>query len=292
MKDETIVRRPHTLNELDQILQENGNRWTFVAGGTDLLVQKQIWQRATHIIDLTSVAELHQQVEVLPDRIRIGAAVPYTKIIEHPFIKESFPILCEACRQIGSIQIQNRGTIGGNIANASPAGDTLPVLSVLDAEVLLGPRQNGVLKQLKPSQIMAGPGKTRLQQNHYIAFVELPIPTREGQFWAFRKIGQRQAMAISKLSLAILGWLKESLIIKEIRIATGSVAPVIQRHVQTENLLKGQKLTDALIEKAAETLKKEISPISDIRSTANYRREITGNVLKDVLYGLLMEKKK
>ncbi|MCD6374500.1 MAG: xanthine dehydrogenase family protein subunit M [Caldisericaceae bacterium] len=292
MKDEIIVRRPQNLTELDQILLENGNSWTFVAGGTDLLVQKQVWQRATHVIDLTSVTELHQQVEVLPDKVRIGAAVPYTKIIKHPFIKENFPILCEACRQIGSIQIQNRGTIGGNIANASPAGDTLPVLSALDAEVLLGPRQNGTFTHFKPSEIMAGPGQTRLKQNQYIAFVELPLPAKEGQFWAFRKIGQRQAMAISKLSLAVLGWMDDLLTIKEIRIATGSVAPVIQRHAKTEALLNGQTLTEALIEKAAEALKNEISPISDIRSNATYRRETTANVLKDVLYELLMEKKK
>ncbi len=292
MKDEIIVRRPRTLTELDQILQENGSSWTFVAGGTDLLVQKQIWLKATHIIDLTTVTELHQQVEVLPDKVRIGAAVPYTKIIEQPFIKENFPILCEACRQIGSIQIQNRGTIGGNIANASPAGDTLPVLSALNADLLLGPRQNGSFTHLKPFEIMVGPGQTGLKANQYIAFVELPLPEKEGQFWAFRKIGQRQAMAISKLSLAVLGWLDKSLTVKEIRIATGSVAPVIQRHVQTEALLNGQTLTEALIEKAAETLKKEISPISDIRSNATYRRETTANVLKDVLYGFLMKQKK
>ncbi|MHB2150963.1 FAD binding domain-containing protein [Calditrichota bacterium LG25] len=287
MKNDVSVLRPKNIKELDQILLRNGAQWTFVAGGTDLLVRKQSWRQTTHIIDLTGVPELHKRIETDNRRARIGAAVPYSVVINHPFIKAHFPILCQACSQIGSIQIQNRGTIGGNIANASPAGDTLPVLAVLDADILVGPAQTGDFKRFKVNEIMKGPGQTGLQANQYIAYIEIPVLKAKNQFWAFRKIGQRAAIAISKLSLAVLGWFEEDQKIREIRIATGSVAPVISRHEKTEKILTGQFLSEKLIEQAAETIKQEIDPISDVRSTAAYRREITANVLRDVLYALL-----
>ncbi len=287
MKNEIQVVRPKSLEELDQTLTGSEVQWTFVAGGTDLLVQKQRWQQASHLIDLTTVSELHEHIAVQEDMVRIGAAVPYSAITGHPTIQEKLPILVEACRQIGSVQIQNRGTIGGNIANASPAGDTLPVLAVLNAEILVGPAQNGQFKRFKVNEIMKGPGQTGLQANQYIAYIEIPFPESKNQFWAFRKIGQRQAIAISKLSLAVLGWWGSGQTIQEIRIATGSVAPVIQRHPKTEAQLNGQPLVAERIEKAAEMIKQEINPISDVRSTSTYRREITANVLRDVLFSLL-----
>ncbi len=291
MKNEIRVLRPKTLEELDQTLLQSREAWTFVAGGTDLLVQKQIWQQSRQIIDLTTLSELHHSITKENNKLRIGAAVPYTQIIQNPHVQEHFPILVQACRLIGSIQIQNRGTIGGNIANASPAGDTLPVLAVLNAQILLGPKENGAFQRYQIGQLMTGPGQTVLQKNQYIAFIEIPIPQKEGQFWAFRKIGQRAAIAISKLSLAVLGWFESDGRIKEIRISTGSVTPVIKRHSKTEVLLKGQKLTETLIEQAAQQLKQEIAPISDIRSTATYRKEITANVLRDVLHQLMMDLK-
>ncbi len=287
MKNDVSVLRPKNIEELDQILLRNGAQWTFVAGGTDLLVRKQSWRQTTHIIDLTGVPELHSRIETDNRRVRIGAAVPYSAVINHPFIKEHFPILCQACSQIGSIQIQNRGTIGGNIANASPAGDTLPVLAVLDADILIGPQKNGKFERLKINEIMKGPGQTGLQTNQYIAYIEIPVLEAKNQFWGFRKIGQRAAIAISKLSLAVLGWFEEDRKIREIRIATGSVAPVISRHEKTEKILAGQFLSEELIEQAAKTIKQEIDPISDVRSTRPYRLEITANVLRDVLYELL-----
>ncbi len=287
MKNKTQVVRPNSLEELDRTLTGSEVQWTFVAGGTDLLVQKQRWYKASHLIDLTTVSELHEHITVHDNVLRIGAAVPYSAITGHPTIQQKLPILVEACRQIGSVQIQNRGTIGGNIANASPAGDALPVLAVLNAEILIGPARNGHFKRFKMNEIMKGPGQTVLQANQYIAYIEIPFPEAQNQFWAFRKIGQRQAIAISKLSLAVLGWWGSGQTIQEIRIATGSVAPVIKRHYQTEAVLQGKVLSAARIEQAASKIKEEINPISDVRSSATYRREITANVLRDVLYGVL-----
>lgn len=283
MKNDVTVLRPKNLDELDQALLQNTVQWTFVAGGTDLLVQKEKWIKATHLIDLTALPELHQHIEIHPEFARIGAAVPYADIIHHEQLKARLPILARACSLIGAVQIQNRGTIGGNIGNASPAGDTLPVLAALNAQLLIGPRTNGSFKRLPVEKIMAGPGKTNLAQNEYIAFIEIPWLPGEGYLWDFRKIGQREALAISKLSLAVLCQ-KEGTLIRDMRIATGSVAPVIRRHHKTEQILNDHELSTELIEQAGEMLKTEINPISDIRSTREYRKQISADVLKDVLY--------
>ena len=283
MKNEVTLLRPENFDALDAALQQSSAAWTFVAGGTDLLVQKEKWREATHIVDLTALPELHQTIEINSKVIRVGAAVPYGDLIRHSELKTYLPILVHACELIGAAQIQNRGTIGGNIANASPAGDTLPVLAVLNAELLIGPRQKGEFKRLSMNEIMIGPGQIQLKPNEYIAFIEIPILHSPEPLWDFRKIGQREALAISKLSLAVLLW-KDDKHVQEVRIASGSVAPVIRRHRKTEDVLTGQELNEQLIETAAETLKNEINPISDIRSTKEFRKEITANVLRDILH--------
>ncbi len=283
MKNNISVLRPQNLDELDRALRQDSVRWTFVAGGTDLMVQKEKWLKATHLIDLTALPELHEQIEILPHVVRIGAAVPYGDIINNWQLKTRLPILTHACSLIGAVQIQNRGTIGGNIGNASPAGDTLPVLSVLNAELLIGPRTNGHFKRIPVDKFMTGPGQTVLGRNEYIAFIEIPWPEENDYLWDFRKVGQRKALAISKLSLAVI-CLKLNTFIREIRIASGSVAPIIRRHRKTEQVLQGKELNARRIEEAAKTLKAEINPIDDIRSTREYRKNITAAVLKDILH--------
>ncbi len=278
-----FVFRPRNLDELDELALKNDRPLTYVAGATDLMVQKNKWQKAHTLIDLTALPEIHDTIQATESGIKIGAAVDYSRIIHHPVIADRLPLLVEACRQIGSVQIQNRGTLGGNIANASPAGDSLPVLAVLDASLWIGPRYNGKFEILKLDQVMTGPGQTTLSGNRYIAFIEIPFPEKEGQFRAFRKVGQRQAMAISKLSLAVLGWQRNG-IVEDIRISTGSVAPQITRHRQTEAILRGTAPDAERIEQACQMIREEIHPISDIRSTEEYRREITAGVLRDILH--------
>jgi CO/xanthine dehydrogenase FAD-binding subunit len=194
-----------------------------------------------------------------------------------------------ALKQIGSAQIQNRATLGGNIANASPAGDSLPVLNVLDAQLLIGPRLNGEFKIASISEVMLGPGETSLKNNRYLAYIFIPFPREENLFWYYRKVGQRAALAISKLSLAILGWFKNGKI-EEIRICAGAVSPQVARAFETEKLLVNQILNPPLIEKAKLSLTDEITPITDIRSTKNYRQAICGELLRDALCQLIMEK--
>ncbi len=280
--------QPKNINELDQLIKKSHSEITFIAGATDIMVQKEKWDTVATFIDMSTVVELSQGITVGKAGIKIGAAVPLSLLIQHPAIQEKFPILIAALKQIGSVQIQNRATLGGNIANASPAGDSLPVLNVLEAHLLIGPRFNGEFERCTISELMVGPGETSLKNNRYLAYIVIPFPGAENLFWYYRKVGQREALAISKLSLAVLGWCKNR-IIENIRISAGAVSPQVTRAFKTEKLLVNQILNPPLIEKAKLSMADEISPITDIRSTKNYRRAICGELLRDALFQLLNE---
>ena len=278
-----VIYRPNTLNELDKIIRENKTELTYLAGATDLMVQEDKWISASDLLDLSSIKELSQTLKITEGHASIGSALPLSEIISNQTIQQKLPILVEACRQIGSAQIQNRATLGGNISNASPAGDSLPVLNVLDAEIWIGPRNDGEFEKLKIDQVMLNPGETSLKKNRYIGFISIPLPREEDQFWYFRKVGQRKALAISKVSLAVLGWIKAGKI-EEIRISTGSVSPQIKRATNTETILNKQILNEKLIEEARQSIMKEVTPITDIRSTVSYRRHIRGELMREALY--------
>jgi CO/xanthine dehydrogenase FAD-binding subunit len=283
-----VVYRPKTLDQLDNIIQEQQAKLTYIAGATDLMVQEEYWKNSNNLVDLTSIKEIYQTLEISESHVQIGSSLPLIEIISNQTIQKKLPILVEACRQIGSVQILNRATLGGNIANASPAGDSLPVLSVLEAEIWIGPRNNGDFEKLKIDQVMLNPGETSLKANRYIAYIFIPLPRVESQFWYFRKVGQRKSLAISKVSLAALGWIKNQKI-EEIRISTGSVSPQIRRANKTEAILNNQVLSEEIIEKARMSIMEEVTPIKDIRSTVEYRRYICGELLREALYNAISD---
>ncbi len=276
---------PKSIVELDQLISKVEDKIDFIAGATDMLVQDEKWQNANNLVDLSSVDEINNKIELENDNILIGAAVPLSHIISSEIIQKKLPILVKSCKLIGSVQIQNRATLGGNIANASPAGDSLPVLSVLNSQLWIGPEKNGEFEKLTLNQVMTGPGMTSLKNNRYIAFINIPIPRENSQFWYFRKVGQRESMAISKVSLAVFGWFKNNKI-EKIRICPGSVTAQINRANKTEELLKGKHLSESMIEQAYQSIMTEVSPINDIRSTADYRRKITGEILREALHSI------
>ena len=265
-------------------------RGTPVAGGTDLWVQKELPGAVTgdRLVNIRNVPQLKGMTEA-DGRIRIGALVTMTEILEDAHLKDAAPVLPMAADRFASVQIRNAATIGGNIANASPAADSLPVLNVLDAQLWIGPRVNSEFQKRNVEQIMVGPGETTLLNNQYIAYIFIPFPIKENLFWYFRKVGQREALAISKLSLAVLGWYKDGKI-NDIRISAGAVSAQVKRANKTENVLNDNMLTDEVIAVAKETLEKEINPITDIRSNIEYRKHICGELLRDALYQLKMEK--
>ncbi len=280
------IFRPRSLEELDRIIREDSTHLTFVAGATDLMVQRQHWNDALSLVDLTAVQEIRERLEVRDDQVLIGAAVPLSRLMAQPILQQRLPILIEACRQIGSVQIQNRATLGGNIANASPAGDSLPVLCVLEAELWIGPQKNGQFEKSTIDQVMRNPGETSLAGHRYIAFIRIPFPREKNCYWYFRKVGQRKALTISKVSLAVLGWSKDGNI-EEIRIAPGSVTPQIRRARATEAVLERQVLSESLIDTACQVLRNEVKPISDIRSSESFRRQVCGELLREALFNLL-----
>ena len=288
MSDLIKTYAPAQLEELDETLKNISQQVTYVAGCTDIMIHQTHWSTARCLINLNTVKEMRQTLQIEEQGVLIGASLPITDLVQHPLMQDKFPILIESCRQIGSIQIQNRATLGGNIANASPAGDTLPVLSVLKAELWIGPRRKGEFERLSLDKVMLGPGETSLGDNKYIAFIYLPYPDQPDLYWYFRKVGQRYSMAISKLSLALLGW-KRGTTVQDVRICAGSVSAQVKRARLTEKLLNQKDFDLEVIKQASEQLMQEIKPITDIRSTKDYRKITAGRLLQEALIAWISE---
>jgi CO/xanthine dehydrogenase FAD-binding subunit len=235
-----------------------------VAGCTDLYVALNFGTLdRTRFVNLWRLDEL-RTIETVRPVVRIGALATYTQIIQSPLVRRRAPMLVEAARQIGGVQIQNRGTIGGNIANASPAGDTLPVLAALEAVVVL--RSVRGVRHVPFDAFYTGYRETVRQPDELIVAIELD-PPRATQW--FRKVGTRAAQAISKVVMA-------GVRAPFPRLALGSVGPTVLRARRTEATLAG----GGSIEDAVRILEDEITPIDDLRSTAEYRRQVAGNLLR------------
>ena len=241
---------------------------TPIAGCTDVMVGLHFGTSdQRQFIDLWPLDELRgitlDKPEGLSPRLRIGALTTYTEIIASPIIRKRVPMVVAAAREVGGAQIQNRGTLGGNIANASPAGDTLPVLAAADARIVL--RSAGGERRVSFSEFYTGYRTSVRQPDELITAIE--IPAIEGRQW-WRKVGTRRAQAISKVMMAgVRG--------PQVRIALGSVGPVVVLATGAAKVLAhGGSVADA---QAA--LAREITPIDDVRSTGEYRQQVAANLL-------------
>ena len=262
------VRRPTSLNEALRMLRDEA-RLTPMAGCTDLYVSLNFGTlEASRFLDLWGLDGL-RTIERRDGRLWIGALATHTDLIQSPLVGRHAPMLASAAREIGGVQIQNRGTIGGNVANASPAGDTLPVLAALDAAVVLRSAQRR--RSVPLTDFYTGYRKTVRAHDELIEGFEI-APIR-GRQW-FRKVGTRAAQAIAKVVMAgVVG--------PDARLAIGSVAPTVVRLRRTEAaIMRGMPLPDL-----QRTLAHEIAPIDDIRSTAEYRRRVAVNLLAAMLRG-------
>jgi CO/xanthine dehydrogenase FAD-binding subunit len=271
------VLRPRTVREALQTFAQTPQALPLV-GGTDVMVSWNLGDLNDRVIlDLSRLREW-SRIEETDTGVRIGALATHTAIQEHAIVRRRFPLLVEACATIGGVQIQNRGTLGGNIANASPAGDTLPSLAVYDAELdvisATGRRRVPFL------DIFAGVKKTTLQPGELIAAIDLPFTQKKPQRQLFRKVGTRAAQAISKTVVAGLLWLAPDGTVRDVRVALGSMAPTVRRLRTVESFLIGRTLTAAVIRDAGERLSADVSPIDDIRSTAAYRLATSRRVLE------------
>jgi CO/xanthine dehydrogenase FAD-binding subunit len=273
---------PTSLDQAVECLK--GGDVTILAGGTDLTPQsqagkirfKQTLMNIRHVPELTGIT-------LQGAEIRIGALATITEIMEHPLVKEHLPVLADACNHFASDQIRNAGTLGGNICNASPAGDTLVPLLVLDACVELASMPENKLYQhcMPLSTFFTGPGKTRKSLCELVTGVRIPVPG-PGHVAHFYKHGTRPALDISTISIGIAGTLKDGTL-SNVRVAFGAVAPTPVRAGQTEQALEGKRLDEAAIDSIAAIARDEVKPIDDVRATAWYRKEMIHNITKRIL---------
>ena len=273
------LRIPGSLSEALALLAREPGVWQPFAGGTDLMVLLEAGKLPHK--QFFSVAGLDdlRGIEMDAEYLTMGALTTYTEIQKHEALRKDFPLLCVAAKETGSIATQNRGTVGGNIMNASPAADTPPALLVYDAEVELV-SQRGV-RWLPYQGFHTGYKKTRSAPDELLRAVRLP---RRGKQWRqyYRKVGTRKAQAISKVCFAGAALVNNG-VIEDVRVALGSVAPIVQRALKTEDWLRGKNLSPEIISSAKEMLAGEIAPIDDIRSNSRYRLRVAQNLLGEFL---------
>ncbi|ADU64238.1 MAG: xanthine dehydrogenase family protein subunit M [Pseudodesulfovibrio sp.] len=267
----------HMAEVLDMLAARPDAR--IMAGGTDLLVRlRASGQMPETLVCLERVAEL-RRIEALETvsgpAVRIGAATTITDLLRSDTVRARLPLLHRATTLFASPLVRNSATLGGNLCTASPAADTLPALYVLNASVeLRSPRGTRILPI---PHFIAGPGRTALEPGELLTGVIVPI-SRSFNVQHFEKVGQRQALAIAVVSLAALVALENG-IVKEARFAWGSVGPTIVRSPEAEAVLRGKRLTLTGLRAAAQAARQAVSPISDLRASADYRREVAGNLL-------------
>lgn len=269
------VLLPKNLDQLWDMRDEHPNALVY-AGGTDLLVKlRQSLISAPVLICLERIEEL-KQIDSSEDRLELGALCSHAELLAHPMVQKRAPVLTRALSQLGSPPIRRMGTLGGNLATASPAGDSLPPFYVLDAQVELLSR--GASRSLPLSQFIIGPGQTGLQPGEIIASVSLERPERYN-LQHFEKVGQRKALAISVASLAAAMEVSEDGMVQQARLAWGSLGPTVITCPEAEQALQGAPLDEQSLNRAAGLAAQAVHPISDVRASAEYRQRLAANLL-------------
>ena len=251
--------------------------WKPFAGGTDLMVLLEAGKLPHRkFLSIWKFAEL-SGIEMSSQSLSIGALSTYTEIQRNEIVQREFPLLCRAASETGSIATQNRGTLGGNIANASPAADSPPALLVYDAEIELVSAKG--TRRVAYRDFHTGYKKMQMRDDELILRIHVNRGSKRGGEY-YRMVGTRKAQAISKICFAASANVERGRI-TDVRIALGSVAPTVFRATETEKILGREKLTRSLLEAAQATLGREISPIDDMRSTAVYRRRVAQSLLAE-----------
>jgi CO/xanthine dehydrogenase FAD-binding subunit len=270
---------PASLGEALTALASEPGVWRPFAGGTDLMVLLEAG-RLSHknYLNIWNLAEL-RGIEVSAEHITLGALTTYTDVQANPILREEFPMLCQAASETGGLAIQNRGTLGGNIANASPAADSPPALLAYDAELELS--SVNAARWVPYHGFHTGYKQMIMRSDELLTRIRLPRVSKPVQHY-YRKVGTRRAQAISKVCFAAMARIHENMV-DDVRIVLGSVAPVPLRCLKTEEVLRGARLDRSSIERAVAALAGEIVPIDDIRSTKDYRLRVSLNLLEDFL---------
>lgn len=275
------LKVPKSLDEALTLLQ--AEPWKPIAGGTDLMVLFEAGRLPEgKYLSLWGMKDL-QSFEATPTYVTLGALTTFTEIRSNELLQTDFPLLCHAAAETGAIAIQNRGTLGGNIANASPAADSPPALLVYEAEIEVVSKKGA--RWLPYDTFHTGYKKLAMGPHELIRRIRLQRPQSETRQW-YRKVGTRKAQAISKVCLAATARLEANRKLTHVRLAFASVAPTPLRCRTTEGTLAGKPLDAALIKAALATLDMELAPIDDIRSTSAYRKQVSLNLLRQFLEAL------
>ena len=276
------LKRPRSVDEALDALHQSiaGRRLTPLAGGTDLFVYLNAGTfEGRRFLDLTRLSEL-SRIRLGPAGVRIGALATFRAIRTHKVLRGRFPALAAAAAEVGAWQIQSRATLAGNIANASPAGDSLPVLLAHDATVHV--RSVRGARAIEFARLYRGYRDLDLAPDELITEIELPEPPK-GAVPFFRKVGTRRAQSISKVVFCGLAAQGKGGALEHVRLAYGSVAPVPLRATRAEQALAGRKVSATAAAAARKALAEDIAPIDDIRSDREYRMAVAGNVLEQFL---------
>jgi len=277
MPAEPPLVTPTSLAEAFELLATDA--WRPIAGGTDLMVAitGELGPIPERVLDLGRLEAL-SGIDLEGDALAIGATTTWTEIRRSALCTIHAPALVEAAATIGAAQIQNRGTIGGNVVNASPAGDSLPVLLAMDAEMVVGGARGE--RSVPSSAFWPAYRRTALAPDELLLRVRLPLAAARQV--RFRKVGTRRAQAISKVVMS-LAWREDGGVWRDVRLALGSVAATPVRATETEAVLEGAAPRRTTADHAAATLRSELQPIDDVRSTAEYRRAVAARVLHRLL---------
>ena len=269
------LRAPKDLPAVLRMLADEPGSWRPFAGGTDLMVLFEAGKLPPgKYVSLWGLQEL-SGIVVATDTVTLGALTTYTDVLAHPALVAEFPLLCRAAEQTGGVATQNRGTLGGNIANGSPAADTPPALLVYDAELELISARGS--RRVPYERFHLGYKAMDLKADEIIKSITLPRG-RDSWIQEYRKVGTRKAQAISKICFAAAADL-DGQVIRDVRIAFGSVAPAVVRCPRVESVLRGGTLDDKLAAAASLALEHDIAPIDDMRSSATYRLRVARNLL-------------
>lgn len=248
-----------------------------IAGGTDLMVAWNAGGLAGRTFLDLSPLRPWSRIRLTRGALVVGALATHSELVRHAQVRRRFPLLAAACATVGGVQIQNRGTIGGNVANASPAGDTFPALAVYEARVALV--SSGGRRELPLVDFFTGVKRNCLAPGELVEALRLPLPPRRPTRASFRKVGTRAAQAISKTVAAGLLWLRRDGTVAELRFALGSMAPTVRRLRAAEAFVVGRHLTPEVVREAVALVADDVSPIDDVRSSAAYRLAVSRNLL-------------
>lgn len=270
---------PANVDEALAWLASEPGRWRPFAGGTDLMVLLEAGRlEHTRFISLQGLRDL-RYVEAGVREVSLGALTTYSDVRRHPLLAAEFPLLGLAAAETGGVANQNRGTLGGNIANGSPAADSPPALLAYDAVLELASTRGA--RRVPYESFHTGYKQMDLAPDEVITAIHVPRrPGRRHHF--YRKVGTRRAQAISKVCIAGVLELQEG-VMTDVRLAFGSVAPTPVRARHTEAALRGRPLDEGTIAAAREAVARDIAPIDDLRSTAQYRLVVARNLVEELL---------